>query len=148
MDRIAGKTKHGELTLDEIASLMPGMPEIMVALGQRYHVMRYACRAGNWPLGSYQLRAIRKLFTTATLTRPKYREALDRFAADYLDPLDHAIRAKDWPRVSELIERSIDASDRAHAEWGYAYIRFRMPDTPPSSYAMEPPPANEGNRSH
>jgi len=128
MDRIAGKTKHGELTLDEIASLMPGMAEIMVALGQRYHVMRYACRAGNWP--------------------PKYREALDRFAADYLDPLDHAIRAKDWPRVSELIERSIDASDRAHAEWGYAYIRFRMPDTPPSGYALEPPAANDGNREH
>lgn len=30
---IKAKTKHGELTLDEIGSLMPGMSELMAAIG-------------------------------------------------------------------------------------------------------------------
>jgi hypothetical protein len=144
MDKITGKTKHGELSIDEIASLMPGMSEMMVALGQRYHVMFHACKAGNWALGAYQLRAIRKLFTTAKLTRPKYREALDAFAAEHLDAMDAAIRDRDWPRFAAAAERSIVDSDRVHAEWGYAYIRYRMPETAPPGVLLEPPKAEGG----
>ena len=56
MDEPVGKTKHGELTLDEIAGLQPGMSEWMLALAHRTHVMYFACKAGNWDLGLYQLR--------------------------------------------------------------------------------------------
>jgi hypothetical protein len=58
---IKAKTKHGELTLDEIGSLMPGMSEPMAAIGQRYQTTSHAARDGNWLLAAYQLRAIRKI---------------------------------------------------------------------------------------
>lgn len=139
MEKISGKTKHGELSLDDMAGLMPGMSEVMLVLSHRYHVMYYACKLGNWQLAGYQLRAIRKLFGTAELTRPKYREALRKFAEQYLDKLDEAVRSSDWPAFSEIAESSIRASDRFHDEWGYPYIRYRIPDTPPPGYYIGSP---------
>jgi hypothetical protein len=88
VDEVVGRTKHGELTLDQIAGMMPGMAELMVALAHRYHVMYYAAKGGNWRLAAYQLGDVRKALATAKLTRPKYREAIDRFGAEFLDGMD------------------------------------------------------------
>ncbi len=139
MDRPVGKTKHGELTLDEIAGLQPGMSEWMVALAHRVHVMYFACKAGNWHLGMYQLRGVRKIFTNAALTRPKYKAALEKFSMDYLDGLDEAMRRRSWEEFDRLVAATMTASDRYHAEWGYPYIRYRIPDSPPADYLLPPP---------
>jgi len=139
MDRPIGKTKHGELTLDELAGLQPGMSEWMLALARRTRVMYFACKAGNWPLGMYQLRGIRKILKNAALTRPKYKAALEEFAKDHLDGLDDAMRRRSWEEFDRLIAATIQASDRYHAEWGYPYIRYRIPDHPPGDYLLLPP---------
>ncbi len=139
MDRPIGKTKHGELTLDEIAGLQPGMSEWMLALAHRMHVMYFACKAGNWPLGMYQLRGIRKIFNNAALTRPKYKAALEQFAKDHLDGLDAAMQRQSWEEFDRLIAAAIEASDRYHAEWGYPYIQYRIPDHPPDEYLLSTP---------
>ncbi len=139
MDKIVGRTKHGELTLDQMAGMMPGMSELMLALAQRYHVMYFAAQAGNWELAAYQLRGARKVFNTAKLTRPKYAEALGKFTAEFLDPIDAAIRARDWPAFDRLARASVEAADAYHREWGYAYIRYRLPDHPPPGYLVPPP---------
>ena len=117
---IKAKTKHGELTLDEIGSLMPGMSELMAAMGQRYQTMYHAARDGNWLLAAYQLRAIRKLFTTSKLTRPKYAQAMDEFAERHLAPLARAIEAKDWTGFSAASAAAIAASDEYHRTWAMA----------------------------
>jgi hypothetical protein len=104
---IKAKTKHGELTLDEIGSLMPGMSELMAAIGQRYQTTSHAARDGNWLLAAYQLRAIRKLFGTSKLTRPKYAQAMDEFADRHLAPLARAIEAKDWAAFSTASEATV-----------------------------------------
>ncbi len=140
MDPIKARTKHGELTLDEIASLMPGMSELMVALGQRFQTMHQACREGNWLLGAYQLRAIRKLFNTSKLTRPKYAMAVDDYVAAYLEPIETAIQARAWSPFAEAVEQAVQASDRYHETWGYAYIRYRISDDPTGTYRLVPPP--------
>jgi hypothetical protein len=136
VDEIVGRTKHGELTLDQMAGMMPGMAELMLRLAQRYHVMYYAAKAGNWQLAAYQLSGARKALSTAKLTRPKYQEAIDRFTREFLDPIDSAVRAQDWSRFEQLVQKSIEASDVYHQEWGYAYIRYRMPEHPPNGYAL------------
>ena len=141
MDRPVGKTKHGELTLDEIAGLQPGMSEWMLALARRTHVMYFACKAGNWPLGMYQLRGIRKILTSAALTRPKYKAALEQFAKEHLDGLGEAMERKSWKDVDRLITAMVEAGDRYHAEWGYPYIRYRVPARPPADYLLAPPGA-------
>lgn len=139
MERIVGRTRHGELTLDQIAGLMPGMAELMLVLAQRYHVMYHAARAGNWELAAFQLRGARKALGTARLTRPKYAEAIDRFVAEFLDPLDSALRERDWPRFDRLARASVEASDTYHRDWGYPYIRYRIPAEPPPGYLLSPP---------
>jgi len=127
--------------LDEIAGLQPGMSEWMLALAHRMHVMYFACQAGNWPLGMYQLRGIRKILTNAALTRPKYKAALEEFSRDHLDALDEAMRRQSWEKFARVIAGTIEASDRYHAEWGYPYIRYRIPDHPPGDYRLTPPDA-------
>ena len=138
-DQPVGKTKHGELTLDEIAGLQPGMSEWMLALAHRTHIMYFACKAGNWDLGLYQLRGIRKILNNAALTRPKYKAALEQFAKEHLEGLDAAMRQRSWQDFERLIAAAIEASDRYHAEWGYAYIRYRIPSQPPAEYLLPPP---------
>ncbi|MFQ5897725.1 MAG: hypothetical protein ACE5JN_05695 [Candidatus Methylomirabilia bacterium] len=96
MDRLVGKTKHGELSLDKIASLQPGMAEWMLALAHRVHVIYFACTAENWLLGIYQLRGIRKILASAALTRPKYNEAMDQFTREHLNGLEEAMRKRSW----------------------------------------------------
>jgi hypothetical protein len=142
MDEPVGKTKHGELTLDEIAGLQPGMSEWMLALAHRFHVMYFACKAGNWDLGMYQMRGIRKIFNNAALTRPKYKAALETFAKEHLDGLDEGMRRRSWEEVDRLMAVAIEASDRNHAEWGYEYVRYRIPAQPPADYLLAPPPAD------
>jgi hypothetical protein len=139
---IKAKTKHGELTLDEIGSLMPGMSELMAAMGQRYQTMYHAARDGNWLLAAYQLRAIRKLFTTSKLTRPKYAQAMDEFAERHLAPLSRAIEAKDWTAFSAASEAAVAASDEYHRTWGYGYILYRVSPDPGAQYRLVPPAAD------
>lgn len=141
MDRPIGKTKHGELTLDEIAGLQPGMSEWMLALAHRVHVMYFACKAGNWDLGMYQLRGIRKILNNAALTRPKYKEALEKFSKEHLDGLNEAMQRNSWEEFDQLIAATVEASDHYHEEFGYPYIRYRIPDQPPADYLLPPPEA-------
>ena len=41
-------TKHGDLALDQIAEMMPGMARLMVEISDRYWIMYYAAKGGNW----------------------------------------------------------------------------------------------------
>jgi len=142
VDQPVGKTRHGQLTLDEIAGLQPGMSEWMLALAQRMHVMYFACKAGNWDLGMYQLRGMRKIFNNAALTRPKHNAALEKFAKDHFDGREEAMRRQSWEEFDRLIAAAVEASDRYHAEWGYGYIRYRIPSPAPGDYLL-PPPAED-----
>jgi hypothetical protein len=136
MEPIRGKTKHGELSLDEIANLMPGMSELMVAMGQRFQTMYHAARDGNWLLAAYQLRTIRKLFNTSKLTRPKYAKAVDEFVEARMRPIEAAIQAKSWPQFLEAARGAIRASDQYHKDWGYEYIRYRVSEESTQAYRL------------
>lgn len=137
MENVVGRTKHGELTLDQIAELMPGMAELMAVLGQRYQVMYHAARGDNWKLAAYQLGAIRKIFNASKVTRPKYAVAMDQFASEFLDPIAEAIRRRDWDLFKRGVQASIEASDDYHRQWGYEYIRFRISERPPAGYNLD-----------
>lgn len=136
MTQPVGRTRHGELTLDQIANMMPGMAELMLAIGQRYQVMVHAGQQENWQLAAYQLGAIRKLFNTAKVTRPKFTEVMGSFVAEFLEPIAEAIRQRDRQRFDAGVAASVAASDRYHREWGYEYIRFRVAAQPPAGYDL------------
>lgn len=149
--RPVGRTKHAVLCLDDLAELQPGMSEYMIAMAHRYHVMYYAVRQGNYEMGRLQVAAIRKICRHAMKTRPKYKEALERFVREYLAPIENSIVARSVERFEKAVEASILASDEFHADWGYSYIRYRIPNMPPPGYLMTPPrvpPDGDGDRRH
>ena len=47
-----GRTKHGELTLDQIAELQPGLGTLMRDISDRYWIAYYAAKGGNWKLAA------------------------------------------------------------------------------------------------
>ena len=47
MDKIVGKTKHGEITIDELAQLQPGLGKLMDDMSTRFTYMYHSAKGGN-----------------------------------------------------------------------------------------------------
>ncbi len=124
-------TKHGDLTLDQIAEMQPGIARLMVEVSDRSWLLFYAAQGGNWELARHEFSELRKTMQIAALVRPKYKEPLEQFEADSLKPLEEAIRARDWSAFEGAYRRAIDSANEKHREFGYEYIEWRLPDTPP-----------------
>ena len=125
-------TKHGDLTLDQIAEMMPGMARLMVEVSDRYQILYYAAREGNWELARHEFSELRKTLRMAAVVRPKYQESLAGFEADHLKPLEKAVRARDWGVFQQAFRQATDSANESHREFGYDCIEWRLPSSPPS----------------
>lgn len=128
---IVARTKHGDLTLDQLAEIQPGMSRLMAELANRFTVMVHAGRGGNWALAHFQFRQMRSLFKIMATVRPKYTEALQAYEKDCMAPIERALQAKDAAALNAAADRAVKESDAQHAKFGYAYIRYRIPRHPP-----------------
>lgn len=124
-------TKHGDLTLDQIAEMQPGMARLMVEISDRYWILYYAAQGGNWELARHEFSELRKTMRMAAVVRPKYQEPLAQFEAEHLKPLEKAIRARDGSALEAAFREATDAANEKHREFGYDYIEWRLPDAPP-----------------
>ncbi len=136
--RVRTTTKHGTLTADEIASMLPGMARLMDEMAHRYWVLYYAAKGGNWALAAYMERESAKLLETMALARPKYKKDLAAFAKANLEPIARAIEAEDWPAFDAAYRASIDASDVYHEKYKKGFIRFRLPERAPEWFDLGP----------
>ena len=125
-------TRHGDLTLDQIAELQPGMARLMVEISDRFCILYYAAKAENWEMARHQFSEMRKAMQMAGVTRPKYAEPLAGFTAEKLKPIEEAIRAKDWSAFEAAFNDAAGAANEMHGELGYAYIVWQLPDAPPA----------------
>src|SRR5437773_3249807 len=107
--RVRATTKHGTLTVDELAAMQPGMARLMDELSRRYWVLYYAAKAGNWELAGYMERESEKILRTAAVARPKYREDIGAFVRDRLGPVGPAVEAKDWLALEVAYHRWSEA---------------------------------------
>jgi len=130
-DEIVAQTKHGDLTLDQLAEVQPGMSRLMAELANRFTIMIHAGRGGNWALAHFQSRQARGLFRIMSTVRPKYAEALQAFDKEFMAPIEQAIQAKDTAALNAAADRAVKESDAVHARFGYPYIRYRIPPRPP-----------------
>jgi len=126
-----GKTKHGELTLDQIAAALPGLGPIMQQVGERWWVCFYAAKGGNWELAAYEIRSVRSLFQTASVTRPKYAKMLADYTAQHLEPMLELCKQKDWPAFEAAYHRAVDVANQLHRQVNHAEIVWKLPDEPP-----------------
>ena len=137
--RVKATTKHGALTVDEIALMLPGMSRLMDELAHRTWVLYYAAKGGNWDLAGYMLHESEKLLETMALARPKYREDLGAFTKDHVNGIAQAVEARDWPAFDAAYRAAIQASDVYHEKYKKGFIRFRIPDHPPEWFDLGPP---------
>ena len=129
--RVVATTKHGRLTVDDIADLLPGMARLMEEVGRRYWTLYYAAKAGNWELARYMESEMEKVLGNVRIVRPKYKDDVAAFIAERLKPLSAAIDARDFRAFDEAYRRGIEASDVYHEKYAKSFIRFRLPDHPP-----------------
>jgi hypothetical protein len=126
-----GRSRHVELTLDQLVELQPGLGRLMPDVGRRYGILYYAARGGNWDLAAHQLRQLRHLFRLGATTRPKMAKHLEAFEHGTLDRLETALQARAWPDFERLFRDGIESANRFHAVTNHPEIRWRLPATPP-----------------
>jgi hypothetical protein len=136
--RVRATTKHGVLTVDELAEVQPGMARLMDELAHRFWVLYYAAKGGNWPLARYMEHESEKLLKTIATVRPKYREDLEAFTAERLAGLARAIEARDFAAFETAYRGAVESSDVYHEKYRKAFIRFRLPDHPPEWFDLGP----------
>jgi len=128
---IMARTKAGEISLDQLAEMMPGMDRLMVEISGRWWILYYAAEGGNWILARHVFGEMRKTMQMAAVIRPKYAESLAGYIAEKLKPVEDAIRKNDLSALEQAYREATDAANEMHAELGYNYIEWRLPETPP-----------------
>ncbi|MFQ5840523.1 MAG: hypothetical protein ACE5HK_07360, partial [Candidatus Methylomirabilales bacterium] len=114
-ERPIARTKHAELTLDQLAEIQPGMSRLMVEVSHRFTLLYHAAKGGNWDLAYHEWRQLRGMLKIIGTVRPKYVAELKAYDDGSLLPLEGPIRARDWPAFREAAERAVAESDAVHA---------------------------------
>ena len=133
---IVGRSRHGALTLDQLAALQPGLGRLMPEISDRYWILYYAAQAGHWRLAGYQLRQVRNLMMIGATTRPAQAQRLSDFTAHYLGPIEKAIMAEDFAAFDQAFRASVTAVNAYHVETGHPEIVWQLPDEPPKHLAL------------
>lgn len=139
MDEVKATTSHGEMTINQLAEIQPGMASIMKVVAERYTFTYQAAKGGNWKLAAYQLNQLRVAFRTAKVTRPKFADDLAAFDIEYLQPIFKAIQEKNWDQFEASFKRGELGSDFYHEKRGISYIRYILPNQVPSNLYQGPP---------
>ena len=139
VSEIRAKTRHGEMTIDQLAEIQPGMAALMKETGDRFTHTYYAAKGGNWKLAAHHLNQLRAAFRTAKATRPKYADDSDAYDRDYLLPIFKAIHDQDWGQFATAFKKGEEGSDVYHDKRGYPHIRYQLPKDAPSNLYLGPP---------
>ncbi len=139
MSDVKAKTPHGEMTIDQLAEIQPGMAAIMKEVGERYTQTYYAAKGGNWKLAAHHLNQLRAQFRTAKVTRPKFADDLKAYDEGYLQPIFKAIHDQDWAEFEAAFRKGESGSDFYHDKRGYPHIRYVLPTEPQSHLHLGPP---------
>lgn len=121
------KTKHAELTFEQIAGALPGTGDIMVVVGHEWSICVHAARGGNFGLAAYAARRAGSALRTLAVTRPKYKEILEIFERDHLKPVLAALNASDLPAFEAAFAAATDSANGSHVDLGYPYIHWKIP---------------------
>lgn len=131
-------TKHGEIDLNQIAEQLPGMARLMVEVSNRWWLLYYAAKHGNWELARHELSETRKTLRMAGVVRPKYREALEAFDTEHGTALQNATKTEDFSQLEAAFTTATDTANELHVQLGYGYIHWQLPDEAPKHLRLTP----------
>jgi hypothetical protein len=125
------RTRHAELTLEEIGGALPGTGEVMASVSWCFAMCWHAESGGNRDLAAYYLRRTRSLLRGLAVTRPKYAEQIRVYDTDVLEELYQALLAGERTTFAALYGRAIDEANEYHVSTGHPYIKWVLPAEPP-----------------
>ncbi len=124
-------TAHTEITLDQLGEIQPGLARLMMEVSDRYWILYYAAKGGNWKLAALQSSELQKALRVGAITRPKYIVQLAAFIKGPLKAIDNAIETQDWVAFEAAYTSGITTSNAYHRAWDHAEIVWQLPDEPP-----------------
>jgi len=130
-------TPHGDLTLAQIAELLPGTGELMQSVGNAWWKCAYAARGGNWALAAYFARRVRSLQRKLAIVRPKYAEDLASFETVQIAAVLSACERADRAAFDAAFADSVDTANEMHVKWGKGYIRWTLPTEAPTDLDLK-----------
>lgn len=128
-----------EQQLKTLAEIQPGLGTVMIEYSTRYTNAYFAAKGGNWDLAAYEIKEAREIQEVGETTRPARAEALKGFEKSYLDPLDEAIKAKDFKKFDKAFKDGIQGCNTCHVGQGFPYIKYQLPKGPTLPLAMVKP---------
>jgi hypothetical protein len=137
---IVGRFRKGELTIDQIAELQPGLARLMPEVSDAYWYAWYAAKGGNWRLAGYYVKKCRTLFGLCAIARPKHTANLEAYTAHTLEPLLAAANAKDLAAFERLYLAGIEEANRYHVVTGHPEIVWKLPPEAPTHLDLGPQP--------
>ena len=138
-EKIVGKTKHGEITIDQLAQIQPGMARLMDEISRRFYYLYYAAKGGNWPMAKHQYNETIAIMNIVKITRPKYAQDMETYEKHHISPLLEAIEKKDWKGFEASYKKAVEGSDYYHDKYDYSFIRFVLPSKPPEHMYLGTP---------
>ena len=126
------------MTLEDMATIQPGLARIMPEIGARTWKLYYAAKAQNWPMANFQYKEIKGLFELGAFMRPKHEDALNQYMEENWKPLADAIAAKDFAAFEKAFHASIDAANAYHELKEKPYIYWKLPSEPPPDLDLRP----------
>ncbi len=134
-DWLKGSTEE---KLKSLAEIQPGLGTVMIEYGNRYTNAYYAAKGGNWDLAAYQIKEAREIQEVGETTRPPRAQALKAFEKNYLDPLEEAIKAKDFKKFDVAFKAGIQGCNGCHAGQGFPFIKYQLPKGQTIPLSMKP----------
>ena len=131
-------TGHRQMSLEDVATIQPGLGRIMPEIGQRTWKLYYAAKAENWPLATFQAKEIKGLMELGAFTRPKHEEALIQFMEENWKPVQDAVNKKDFSAFEAAFNKAVEAANAYHELKDKPYIVWKLPDTPPPDLELRP----------
>jgi hypothetical protein len=126
------------MSLEDMATIQPGLARIMPEIGARTWKLYYAAKLENWPMAKFQYKEIIGLFELGAFMRPKHEAAINQYLAENWKPLEGAIEKKSFAEFEKAFHASIDAANAYHELKEKPYIYWKLPDTPPPDLDLRP----------
>ena len=123
---------------EALTALQPGFARLMPEIGTRMWKAYHAGMARNWPLATWQLKEMRKLFRLGNVTRPKYQPNVEAYIDEDLGPLFAACESGDRSAFEHAFAEAVDAANEYHRRWNKGFLVWKVPETPPQDLVLEP----------
>jgi hypothetical protein len=121
-----------DLTLDQVASLLPGVARLMLEISTRFSRGYQAVKAHNGKVASFQIGEGVKILRMVAVVQPRYQDAVTQFIAEQVNPLRDLMTAGEWTAMTDEV-------NRWHEEFAHGFLVWKVDENVPIDLDLMPP---------